>query len=69
MDEIIIQQKLISYKDNQDEQYNITNVTLYKEKQVSNIKNVTLACEDDWQLEARKMRDKYSIQRKPTWSR
>ena len=66
MDEIIIQQKLISYKDNQDEQYNITNV---KEKQVSNIKNVTLAYEDDWQLEARKMRDKYSIQRKPTWSR
>ena len=52
-----------SYKENQDEQYNITNVTLflimvdkqmlYKEKQVS---NVTLACDDDWQLEAHKMR-------------
>ena len=31
---------------------------LYKEKQVSNITYVTLACEDDSQLVAHKMRDK-----------
>ena len=41
---------------------------LYKEKQVSNITYVTLACDDDWQLEAHKMRDKYIIKRKPKWS-
>ena len=37
---------------------------LYKEKQVSNITYATLACDDDWQLEAHKMRDKYIIQKK-----
>ena len=37
---------------------------LYKEKQVSNKTYATLACDDDWQLEAHKMRDKYIITKK-----
>ena len=41
---------------------------LYKEMQVSNITYVTLACDDDWQLEVHKMRDNYIIQRTPRWS-